>query len=56
MSYFLWVEDFENSPKVTASDVFGSVFDDSLFFENKQALKNSLKNQGVFIELSFQDG
>ncbi|MCF7988768.1 MAG: hypothetical protein K9L60_14560 [Methylovulum sp.] len=56
MSYFLWVEDFENSPKVTASNVFGSVFDDSLFFEDKRALKKSLKNQGVFIELSFQDG
>lgn len=56
MSYFLWVEDFENSPKVTASNVFGSVFDDSLFFEDKRVLKKSLKNNGVFIELSFQDG
>ncbi|MGZ8152554.1 MAG: hypothetical protein ACXW0Q_07055 [Methylovulum sp.] len=56
MSNFLWVEDFENSPKVTASNVFGSVFADSLFFEDKRALKKSLENQGVFIELSFQDG
>jgi hypothetical protein len=56
MSYFLWVEDFENSPKVTASNVFGSVFDDDLFVEDKRALKKSLKNQGVFIELNFQDG
>lgn len=56
MSYFLWVEDFENSPKVTASNVLGSVFDDSLFLEDKRALKKNLKNQGVFIELSLQDG
>jgi hypothetical protein len=56
MSYFLWVEDFENSPKVTASNVFGSVFADNLFSEDKRALKMSLKNKGVFIELSFQDG
>jgi len=45
---FLWVEDFENSPKVTASNVLGSVFDDSLFLEDKRALKKNLKNQGVF--------
>lgn len=56
MSYFLWVEDFENSPKVTASNVFGSVLEDRLFAEDKRALKSSLKNQGVFIELNFQDG
>ena len=56
MSFFLWVEDFENSPKVTASNVLGSVFDDSLFLEDKRALKKNMKNQGVFIELSLQDG
>ncbi|MFI3155029.1 MAG: hypothetical protein QX199_02615 [Methylococcaceae bacterium] len=56
MSYFLWVEDFENSAKATATNVFGSVFDGSLFFADRRDLKKSLKNNGVFIELSFQDG
>ncbi len=56
MSYFLWVEDFENESRVTASNVFGSVLDESLFDDKKQALKRNVKNQGVFIELNFQDG
>ncbi len=56
MSYFLWIEDFENSPKVTASDVFGSVLDENHFAEDKRQLKRNLTAQGVFIELSFQDG
>ncbi len=56
MSYFLWIEDFENSAKATASDVLGSAFDESHFAEDKRALKRNLKTQGVFIELSFQDG
>jgi hypothetical protein len=56
MSYFLWIEDFENSTKATASDVLGSTFDESHFAEDKRALKRNLKSQGVFIELSFQDG
>ncbi|MGG7054049.1 hypothetical protein [Nitrosomonas sp. ANs5] len=56
MSHFLWVEDFENSPKATASNVLGSVFNDSLFDEDRRALKQNLKTQGVFIELTLQDG
>ncbi len=56
MSHFLWIEDFENSAQVTTSDVFGSVFDDSQFAEDKRKLKRNLKQLGVFIELSFQDG
>ena len=56
MSYFLWVEDFENSPKVTASNVFGGVFNDDFFVEDKRAIKKSFKNHGVFVELNFQDG
>jgi len=56
MSYFLWIEDFENSAKVTANDVFGSIFDDSYFAEDKRKLKNELKQHGIFIELSFQNG
>ena len=56
MSYFLWIEDFENSPKVTANDVFGGMLDEQSLSENAEQLKNALKKQGVFIELSFQDG
>ena len=57
MSYFLWVEDFENSPKVTANDVFGGVLvDKDLFDDNKQALRKKLSSKGVFVELNFQDG
>ena len=56
MSYFLWVEDFESLPKATASDVFGNVFKDDLFFEDKRELKISLKDQGVYIQLNLQDG
>jgi hypothetical protein len=57
MSYFLWVEDFENSPKVTATEVFGGIInDDQKFSDNKQQLKTSFKTQGIYIELSFQDG
>lgn len=56
MSYFLWVEDFENSPKVTANNVFGAVLHDDLFVEDKRAIKKSFKENGVFVELNFQDG
>ena len=57
MSYFLWVEDFENSVKVTATEVFGGINrDEQQFSDNKQQLKNNLKEQGIYIELSFQDG
>ncbi len=56
MSYFLWVEDFENSPIVTASNVFGGVLNDDLFVEDKRAIKKSFKDNGVFVELNFQDG
>ncbi len=57
MSYFLWVEDFENSAKVTATEVFGGINrDEQQFSDNKQQLKKNLKGQGIYIELSFQDG
>ena len=57
MSYFLWVEDFENSAKVTATEVFGGINrDEQQFSDNKQQLKKNLKAQGIYIELSFQDG
>jgi hypothetical protein len=40
MSYFLWVEDFENSAKVTATEVFGGINkDEQQFSDNKQQLK-----------------
>ncbi|WGS88591.1 hypothetical protein [Methylomonas sp. UP202] len=56
MSYFLWVEDFENEARVTAANVFGGVLDEGLFDDKRQALKYNFKSQGVFIELNFQDG
>lgn len=56
MSYFLWVEDFENSPKITSSEIFGSVLNENCFADDKRILKSNLKKEGVFIELSFQDG
>lgn len=57
MSYFLWVEDFENSPKITATEVLGGInIDEQQFSDHKQQLKKNLKAQGIFIELSFQDG
>lgn len=57
MSYFLWVEDFENSPKITATEVLGGInIDEQQFSDNKQQLKKNLKAQGIYIELSFQDG
>jgi len=56
MSNFLWVEDFEGEIRTTLSQVFGGVFKDRLFSNNKRILKKDLENDGVFIELSFQDG
>lgn len=56
MSYFLWIEDFESSPQVTANNVFGNTLNANLFSDKKHQLKNNLQEQGVFIELSFQDG
>ncbi len=56
MANFLWVEDFENNPRVTANEVFGSVLKEDLFSDRKQELKNNLRSEGVFVQLSFQDG
>ncbi len=57
MSYFLWIEDFENSAKVTATEVLGGInTDGQQFSDNKQQLKKDLKAHGIYIELSFQDG
>jgi len=57
MSYFLWIEDFENSPKITATEVLGGInIDEQQFSDHKQQLKKNLKAQGIYIELSFQDG
>ncbi|OAH96213.1 hypothetical protein [Methylomonas methanica] len=56
MSYFLWVEDFENDAFVTAEQVFGGVLNKSSFDEKPVALKQQLRNQGVFLELDLQAG
>ncbi len=55
MSYFLWIEDFEGDVKITADLLLGSII--NLPFENdKRKLKRQLKEQGIFLELTFQDG
>ena len=55
MSYFLWIEDFENSVKTTTHDVLGSIIEEP-FDSDSRKLKKRLKEQGVFVELTFQDG
>lgn len=55
MSYFLWVEDFENDPKVTASNVFGGILDSKLITDDRRAIKKLFKEHGIFVELNFQD-
>lgn len=55
MSHFLWIEDFENSAKTTAYDVLGSIIEEP-FDNDARKLKKKLKEQGVFLELTFQDG
>ena len=54
MSYFLWIEDFENSVKTTASDVLSGIIEEP-FDNDARKLKRKLKDQGVFLELTFQD-
>lgn len=57
MSYFLWIEDFENSPEVTADEVLGGIgLTDNEYAKDKNQLKRQLKSQGIFVELSLQDG
>lgn len=56
MSYFLWIEDFESSAKTTASNLFAGLMEEQYFSDNTRQLKKDLSEQGVFIELSFQDG
>jgi len=59
MSYFLWIEDFdnsvENSVETTASYVLNSIIHQT-FESDARELKRQLKEQGVFLELTFQDG
>jgi|JFJP01.1.fsa_nt_gi hypothetical protein len=59
MSYFLWIEDFdnsvENSVETTASYVLNSIIHQP-FESDARELKRQLKEQGVFLELTFQDG
>ena len=59
MSYFLWIEDFEksaeNSVENTASCVLNSIICQP-FESNERELKRQLKGQGIFLELTFEDG
>ncbi len=56
MSHFLWIEDFENSAKTTASNLFKSIINEQDFSDNTRQLRHNLERYGIFIELSFQDG
>jgi hypothetical protein len=57
MSYFLWVEDFEGTPvAATAETVLGSIIKNNSFDSEKRELRRRLKDQGIFIELNFEDG
>lgn len=57
MSYFLWVEDFEGPSVIaTANGVLGSIIQNDSFDSEKRELRNRLKDQGIFIELTFEDG
>ncbi len=56
MSYFLWVEDFENLPRVTCEQVFGEVLDEADFSsENRKLVKRNLTDKGVFITFDLQE-
>jgi len=57
MSHFLWVEDFENNPQATTHDVFGSILPDTYAIpDSRHQLKKTLRNYGIQVALSFQDG
>lgn len=57
MSYFLWVEDFEGgSVEATTEAVLENIIKKSFFDSKKRKLRSKLKDQGVFIELTFEDG
>ncbi|WP_024299019.1 hypothetical protein [Methylomicrobium lacus] len=56
MSYFLWIEDFDNSAITTASNLFSGIIDKQSFSDNKRQLKANLEKFGVFIETSLDDG
>ena len=55
MSHFLWIEDFENSVKTTAHDVLSSIIEEP-FDNDSRKLKSKLEKEGIFLELTFQDG
>ncbi|MBV5308769.1 hypothetical protein [Chromatium okenii] len=57
MSHFLWVEDFENNPQATTHDVFGSILPNTYAIpDSRHQLKKTLRDYGIQVALSFQDG
>ncbi len=57
MSHFLWVEDFENNLQATTHDVFGSILPDTYAIpDSRHQLKRTLRDYGIQVALSFQDG
>ena len=57
MSNFLWVEDFGGSTlRDTTVNVFGEMLQNKDIPETKKEVKNLLRKDGVFVELSFLGG
>ncbi len=56
MSHFLWIEDFDGQVKATANGVLDSIIGEEYFDNDERKLKRKLKDQCVFLELTFQDG
>lgn len=56
MSYFLWIEDFDNSPKITTTEIFNNIVADELLSDDKKELRSNLNQHGIYIELNFQNG
>lgn len=57
MSHFLWIEDFANKDFTFAiTAVFGELVKTQPLTENGDAVKQLLRENGIFVELSFLDG
>jgi hypothetical protein len=57
MSHFLWVEDFAGTTlRDTTVNVFGELLQNQKIPDTKKEVKKLLREQGVFVELSFLGG
>ncbi len=53
MAQFLWIEDFENNPAATAHTVFGPLLAGLALEESEEAIRETLRKYGIFVELTF---